>query len=121
MKRLVWWLLIVPFAVVFVALAVANRRPVMLSLDPFRPDNPAFGLDLPLFVVIFASILVGLVFGGLVVWWRQGRHRKACRLAESEARRWQSEAQKQQEQLKAAGLVSPVAGLLGSTPPRRVA
>lgn len=121
MKRLFWWLLVVPFAVVFVALAVANRRTVLLSLDPFRPENPAFGLDIPLFVVIFASILVGLLFGGMIVWLRQGRHRKACRVAESEARRWQSEAQKQQEQLKAAGLVSPVAALLAPGGQRRVA
>jgi uncharacterized integral membrane protein len=121
MMRFVWWLLVVPIGVIVVALAVANRRSVLFSLDPFRPDNPALGLNLPLFVVIFAALLVGLLIGGAAVWWTQGRYRKACRVAQGEAKRWQSEAQRNQDQLKAAGLVSSLPTGLASPPPRRVA
>lgn len=42
MKRILTWLLALPIGVVVVALAVANRRPVTLSLDPFKPDDPVW-------------------------------------------------------------------------------
>lgn len=115
MKRLVWWLLIVPIGVIAVAFAVSNRRSVLVSLDPFRPESPVLGLTLPLYVVIFATFIAGLVVGGLVVWWTQGRFRRACRAAEGEAQRWRQEATRADERLKAAGLVSAVPGLPAPT------
>lgn len=79
MARVLTWLLAVPIGVVVVALAVANRRPVVLALDPFRPDAPAFSVAVPLFALIFAALLLGILLGGLTVWWRQGIHRRAAR------------------------------------------
>lgn len=121
MKRMLWWLLVVPFGAVLVALAVANRRLVTLSLDPFRPDAPLLGFELPLFFVIFASLIVGIIIGGSVVWFKQGRFRRACRIAEGDAARWRTEASRADERLKAAGLAPALAPALTGPSGRRAA
>ena len=81
MKRLFAWVLALPIAVVAVTLAVANRKPVTLSLDPFNPEAPALAVSLPLFAVVFGALIVGVIAGGTVVWLRQGRARKEARAA----------------------------------------
>lgn len=52
-------------AAVTVVLAVANRAPVTLTVDPFGAD-PAYSLTLPLYAVIFAAVAAGVLLGGLV-------------------------------------------------------
>lgn len=121
MKRMVWWLLVVPLGAVMVALAVANRRLVTVSLDPFRPDSPLIGFELPLFFVIFTSLIVGILVGGTVVWLKQGRFRRACRIAEGDAERWRGEASRADERLKAAGLAPALTPVLTGPSRRRAA
>lgn len=72
-------LILLPVAVLIVLLAVANRAPVMLSLDPFSQDAPEFSTELPLFAIIFAAVMVGMVIGGTATWLAQGKHRRARR------------------------------------------
>jgi len=72
-------LVIVPLAVVLIALAVANRTIVVLSLDPFSAVEPAYALRAPLFVIILGAVMVGVVIGGAVDWIAQGRYRRAAR------------------------------------------
>jgi hypothetical protein len=91
MARVLTWLLAVPIGVVVVALAVANRRPIVLSLDPFRPDSPAFSVAVPVFALIFAALLIGVVLGGLTVWWRQGVNRRLSRARRREIERLQAD------------------------------
>ncbi|MEO9339421.1 LapA family protein [Mesorhizobium sp. SB112] len=69
----------VPLAIVLIALAVANRASVPFTLDPFNPGNPALTLQMPLFVLLFAAIVVGLLIGSMATWFKQGRYRKAAR------------------------------------------
>lgn len=78
-SRLVTVLVILPIAIVLIALAVANRGPVVVTIDPFNPGNPALSAAMPLFVVIFASVAVGLLVGSLTTWFKQGRYRKQAR------------------------------------------
>lgn len=62
-----------------VLVAVANRETVVLNLvpEPLMPLLPFEGtLSLPLFVVIIASIAVGLVLGYLFEWLRERKIRK---------------------------------------------
>jgi hypothetical protein len=54
----------VPAVVVAVVVAVANRQSVIFSLDPFSQISPAFALRLPLFVLIFLVLGLGVVLGG---------------------------------------------------------
>lgn len=64
-------------AIIVAAFAIGNRDGVVLSLWPFGLE-----LALPLFLALEATLLIGLVLGGLVAWLRAGRHRaRARRLA----------------------------------------
>ncbi|MBL9012131.1 MAG: DUF1049 domain-containing protein [Alphaproteobacteria bacterium] len=57
-------------------LAVANRAPVTVSFDALRPGSPASSFDLPLFAVLLAGVLAGLLIGGAYMWARTlGVHR----------------------------------------------
>lgn len=85
LNRLVTVLILIPLAIVLVALAVANRAPVTFTIDPFNPGNPGLTLSLPLFVLLFAALALGLVVGSLATWFRQGRYRKAARRGEKAA------------------------------------
>jgi len=84
LRRLVNWLFLAPVALVAVVLAVANRTPVVLSLDPLARGTSSLSVTVPLFAVVFLAMILGVVIGGFAVWWKQGRYRKRCRLAESE-------------------------------------
>jgi uncharacterized integral membrane protein len=79
MIRFLKALILLPVAVLIVLLAVANRAPVQLSLDPFSQDAPEIATNLPLFAVIFASVMIGIVIGGTATWLSQGKHRRARR------------------------------------------
>lgn len=82
-RKLVFWLVLVPLAIVIVMFAVANREMVTVSFDPFAPHQPAASLRVPLFVLIFALVILGVILGGIAAWLRQGKHRKAARVHES--------------------------------------
>lgn len=72
------WIVLPPIVLLAMALAVANRAPVTFSMDPFDPLTPALGFEVPLFLVILISILLGIVIGGAGAW-AQAR-RKAARV-----------------------------------------
>lgn len=92
MRKLIWILVAIPAAIVFVTLGVANRHDVRLILDPFNPTDPALSLDMPFFVFLFAALLVGIVLGGMAAWIAQGRWRKAARRNLRDANQWRAEA-----------------------------
>ena len=113
LKRLVWLLIAVPVGAALVSIAVANRQMVLLKLDPFRPDNPIIGLNLPLYAYIFGALFAGMILGGIAVWLGQGRWRKRVRERTHEANRWYREATRLDREIKATesasrGLPAPV-------------
>ena len=96
-RRLASMLVFLPVAVLVLVFAVANRRPVTLSLDPFNPDAPVIGFEAPLFLVLFAVLTLGVLIGGVSSWLRQGRHRKAAREARDQLSRAETELARQRE------------------------
>ncbi len=82
-QKFVFWLVLVPLAIVILMFAVANREMVTVSFDPFSPHQPAASVSVPLFVLIFALVILGVILGGIAAWLRQGRHRKAARVHQS--------------------------------------
>ena len=86
MRKFLTGLVLIPLGVIFVVFAVANRHPVTVSFDPFNSSDPAVGFTLPLFVVIIAVAIAGVVAGGSATWFRQRRWRRAARLHEADAR-----------------------------------
>ena len=86
MRTLFRLLIVLPLAALIVLFAVANRHLVLVSLDPF-PGNDIQGpqLTAPLFLLLFLAGAVGVLAGGMTVWFRQGRFRKQAREARAEA------------------------------------
>ncbi len=81
MIRTLRYLFLVLLAILLVAVASANRAPVTVRLLP--PDIARFvgsdwQLELPLFLVAFAGLLVGLLVGFVWEWLREGKHRAAA-------------------------------------------
>lgn len=92
MRSILFYLLILPVAVLLVVFGVINRDPVTVILDPFSPDDPTLAFTTPLYFLVFAAIIFGIVIGGLADWVRQGRWRKAARENRYQAERWRKEA-----------------------------
>ncbi|MCJ2030752.1 LapA family protein [Methylobacterium sp. J-043] len=86
MIRFLKALVLLPIAVVVVLLAVANRDAVTLSFDPFSPE-PVFSLVLPLYAVVFGSVALGILVGGIGSWLGQSRTRQRARYHRREADR----------------------------------
>jgi uncharacterized integral membrane protein len=91
MRKIITALFLVPLAIAFVLFAVANRESVLVSFDPFDRASPALGVGLPLFALILILLITGVLLGGIAAWLRQGKWRRAARLAEAEARRLRAE------------------------------
>ena len=78
-NRILLVVVLIPLAVVLIALAVANRGPAAFTVDPFNPGNPGLTFTLPLFMLLFVALALGLVLGSTVTWFKQGRYRKVAR------------------------------------------
>ncbi|BCP55906.1 hypothetical protein K32_45230 [Kaistia sp. 32K] len=86
MKKVLAIVIFVPIAIVAVALSVANRHDVALSLDPFNTTDPAVVVAMPLYALVFAAIAVGIVLGGVATWLGQARWRRQARRLKHEAK-----------------------------------
>ncbi len=92
LRRLISIVVALPAALLLVALALANRHPVRLALDPFRSGDPTVSLVLPFYAYLFGMLLVGVIIGGMAMWLTQARWRRSARHRAAEASRWQAEA-----------------------------
>src|ERR1700742_823357 len=86
MRKFFSALVVVPLGLIFVVFAVANRHLVTVSFDPFNSSDPSIAVRLPLFVVIIAAAIAGVLAGGCGTWSRQRRWRRAARQHEADAR-----------------------------------
>ena len=88
MKKILKTFLLVPIAFVLIVFAIANRHVVKVSLDPLGgPEQTTLAVNAPLFVVLIAAAMVGMLVGGMLTWFSQGRFRKLAREARDEAGR----------------------------------
>ncbi|RST80376.1 LapA family protein [Aquibium carbonis] len=79
LNRIIVVVIFVPVAILLVALAVANRQMTSFTFDPFNPGNAALSVQMPLFVMLFLALILGMVIGGVAAWLKQGRYRKEAR------------------------------------------
>src|SRR4029079_7797783 len=91
MRKFLTALVVIPLGIFFVIFAVANRHLVTVSFDPFNSATPTVAVTLPLFVVIIAFTMFGVLAGGMATWFRQGRFRRAARQSEAEVRQARSQ------------------------------
>jgi uncharacterized integral membrane protein len=85
-RKTVTALVSIVLALVLISFAVANRQVVTVSLDPFDQANPALALSQPLYLVIFALLIAGVVLGGCAAWLRQSKWRTRARRAEAQVK-----------------------------------
>ena len=81
-RRFAFWLVLIPAFLLLIAFALANRERVSLSIIPFRD-----GIELPLFLIFFLSVLAGALLGALITWntqrpWRTLARRQAREIDE---------------------------------------
>lgn len=86
LRKIVTLVIVVPLAVIVVAFAVANRQSVTVSFDPFSAANPAYAATLPLFLLIFVLVILGVIVGGFAAWLRQSNWRRTARRLDADVR-----------------------------------
>lgn len=80
MTKAVTWIVVLVLALIAVVIAIANRQIVLLSFDPFP-----WTVTLPLYLLLFAALLIGLIIGMAAEWWRGRRWRREARQRRREA------------------------------------
>lgn len=101
-KRITGWLVLVPLCALLIVFALANRQLVVVNFNPFVPTEaltaPGFGV--PLFLVVYAILLIGVLLGGIATWLASGRVRR-------ERRQWRREAEHLTRELDALRKSAP--------------
>jgi uncharacterized integral membrane protein len=92
-RNIVAALILVPFTILIVAFAVANRGRVTISFDPFAsgPDAAFTTRPVPLFLVLFGVLILGVVIGGVAGWLRHGGYRRTAERLDRETARLRAE------------------------------
>ncbi len=106
MKKFVYLIVGIPAAILLIVLSVANRQDAIFRLDPFNAVDPAVSVTLPFFVFLFLAFLAGVVIGGTVSWFSQGKVRRTARQEKARASQLEQEAKaekKRADELAAAG------------------
>jgi uncharacterized integral membrane protein len=115
-RKLVFWLLLVPLAIVILMFAVANREIVTVSFDPFSTTAPAASVSIPLFALIFILVLIGVVIGGVAAWLRQSVYRRDARQRDDDVAALRREVEALHSQIGNEAAPSGVAGRLAYRP-----
>ncbi len=87
------WAVLLPVLVAVVLLAVANDQNVTLHLNPFDKGDPVLQLELALYQIAFLVFVLGVLFGGLIVWSNQRKHWRRLRDRREDAALWQARAE----------------------------
>ena len=120
MKTLFRIFIVLPIAVLLLLFAIANRHIVTVSFDPFPGgdiDGPS--VTAPLFLVQMLAGIAGLLFGGFIVWMRQGRWRRDARLARADANAARAEADRLRADLLATKVATGIATGTAIVPVRK--
>lgn len=92
--RYVRYAILAMLAIVLFTLAIANRDPVVLRFLPpgmAEAMGGSWAVQMPLFLVILGSAVIGLGVGFIWEWLREHRYRRTARKATQEARKLDAE------------------------------
>jgi outer membrane murein-binding lipoprotein Lpp len=101
MRRFLFLFILLPLAIVVVTLSVANRQIVTLWLNPLATEASGWSMSAPLFVFLFAAVLLGVVAGGTATWLRQGKWRHAARAERAKADQLRRDVERLRERIQA--------------------
>ena len=114
MRTLLKWIILLPVAAVIIVFAVVNRHDVKVVFDPTGNGLPGLTFDLPLYLILFSALILGVLIGGVAAWLKQSKHRKAARAARNDARKLADETQRLRSQMAAnPALASPTIAYTG--------
>jgi hypothetical protein len=105
-RKLILAFVVVPLGIVLIALAVVNREPATLLLNPFGGAEPNLTLEAPFFLFLLGAFALGLIVGGMASWLNQGKWRRTAREEAREARDWRRQANRLEKELES---LSPAA------------
>jgi uncharacterized integral membrane protein len=94
--RYLKYLFLIVVALVLVMMAFANREMVLLEVIPeaFTPwIGVQYAIELPLFLVVLGSVVVGLLVGFVWEWLREYRHRAEAKTQKRTAKALEREVQ----------------------------
>ena len=91
MRKFFTALIVIPLSLILIVFAASNRHFVTVSFNPFDSGDPSLAVSLPLFALIIAVAIVGVVAGGCATWLGQRHWRRAARRHQADPReaRWQ--------------------------------
>ena len=102
MKILFRIFVVLPIALVLLLFAVANRREVTVSFDPFSGGDIAGpAITAPLFLVLILTGALGLLAGAIIAWLRQTHWRREARASRADADKARAEADRMRADLMA--------------------
>lgn len=101
MLQLLKAIILLPIALIVILLAIANRAPVVFSLDPFERGAPEFAFSVPLYALLLAALILGVVIGGCGAWLAAGRQRRRGRASRREVSRLKGETDRLRDNLAA--------------------
>ena len=99
MKTILKLLLLLPVAVVVIVFTTSNRHDVKVVADPSGMVFPGIHVEAPLYIVVLVSMIVGVLIGGIASWMKQGKHRKAARVARADSRKLEAETERLKSQV----------------------
>ena len=94
MIRYLRYAFLAALALVLLVVAQANRAPVSVRLLPedlAALTGLSFGMQLPLFIVIFGGIVAGVLIGFVWEWFRERKHRSTASKKSREVTRLERE------------------------------
>ncbi|HML91415.1 LapA family protein [Methyloceanibacter sp.] len=100
-RKLVFGLVVIPLGALLIALAVVNRQPAELVLDPFG-GGQGYMVEAPFFLFLLCAFALGLLIGGFASWLNQGKWRRTARDEAREARDWRRQADRLERELETA-------------------
>jgi uncharacterized integral membrane protein len=94
-NKIVGWVILVPFCLGLIIFALANRHFVAVNFNPFTTVDaaPQPGYGVPMFIVLYVVLLVGVLLGGIATWFAQSHHRRG-------EKHWRREAHMLNTELK---------------------
>lgn len=105
LKRILVLPLVLAVAALLITIAVSNRHPVRIVLDPLS-EQPLLAFELPFFVYLLGALILGVVLGGMRTWLGQSHWRRSARARAQDAMRWEAEASRLQREREEAVVAS---------------
>ncbi|MCF6302259.1 MAG: LapA family protein [Devosiaceae bacterium] len=94
-KRLIGLLVLAPLSLLLVLFALANRHMVAVRFDPLMSEPALVGsVQVPLFIVIYAMLIIGIFLGGVATWFAQGELRQQKRHLKKQVHQMEAERNK---------------------------